>query len=139
MNTVGSLRLSSIKRARIRYEWVSCVAGFTVGVGIGEGSEKKPRRDWKGLHRGEVGIGPLVYSLSIMVPEGENECPRVSGLLLTCPFSFYISLMVGKGRSFKERQGGQVQILGTGIVLIRFGVEAIFTSDRYTGRIFFCV
>lgn len=125
MNTVGSLRLSIIKRPRIRYEWVSCVAGFRVG-------EKEPRRDWKGLHRGEVGIGPLVYSLSVMVPEGENECPRVSGLLQTCPFSFYRSLMVRKDRFFKERQGGQVQILGTGIVLIRFGVEAIFTSDRYT-------
>lgn len=29
---------------------VSWAAGFTDGVGMGAGSEKKPRRDWKGLH-----------------------------------------------------------------------------------------
>lgn len=84
----------SVRRPRVSHGWVSWAAGFTVGVRIGEG--KKPRRDWKGLHGREVGIGALVYSPSPMVLEGENECPRVSRLLQTCPFSFYMSLVVRK-------------------------------------------
>lgn len=79
-------------------------AASQLGVGIGEGSEKKPRRDWKGLLGGEVGIGPLVYSHSPMVLEGENECPRVSGLLQTCLFSFSMSLVVRKDNVLRRGQ-----------------------------------
>ena len=40
------------------------------------------------------GIGLFTAGPSLMVLEMEEESRRISGLLQTCPFSFYVNLVV---------------------------------------------
>lgn len=56
------------------------------------------------------GIGLFTAGPSLMVLEMEEESRRISGLLQTCPFSFYVNLVV---REEECGGGGGVQKSGT--------------------------
>lgn len=83
--------------------------------------------------RGVEGVGSVAYSPSLMGLEVHKERSRVSGLLQTCLFSLYMSVVVRRKDKVLGGVGGWVQKLGTRL----FGVEAIFTSYSSAGRIFF--
>lgn len=85
------------------------------------------------------GIGLFTAGPSLMVLEMEEESRRISGLLQTCPFSFYVNLVVreeecGGGGGNRNQEPGRL-----GVVLVGFGVEPIFTAYSDAGRIFFYV